>query len=46
MEVLGRTVKGRNQTVLMGGVLEERIRRGVSRMRRATGVRLSRRGVG
>ena len=35
-----------NQTLLMDGVLKERIRVGVSWMRGATGARLSRRGVG
>ena len=35
-----------NQTLLMDGVLEKRIRLGVSRIRRATCERLSRSGVG
>ena len=41
-----RVETGRDQTVLMDRVLEERIHRGVSWMRRATCGRLSRRGVG
>ena len=46
MKVLSGTVNGGNQTLPMDGVLEERIRRGVSWMREASGARLSRRGVG
>ena len=45
MKVLSGTVNGGNQTLLMDGVLEERIRAGVSWMRGASGARLSRRGV-